>query len=160
MTFSRASGRWLPLAMLICLAVCRADARPKIVFWVDTHPGFPPREEWLPGDTPEALAKEMHYKNMSARAGSPKHYEKLKQLGFDAVGLLGFEGPFYDFDPSSDDAANLDPVQQTRNSRHYIGWAQDQRQFTCWGCRRYYDMIRFDQCLFCGDALLLLVARE
>jgi len=109
----------------VLLSLVGAEAKPKAVFWWDSHPGFPPREEWRPGDTPTALAKEMVYSNMAARPGSPRHYQRLKALGFDAVGLPGFEGPFQEFDPDSDEASNLDRVQQTRNQRYYIPWARE-----------------------------------
>ena len=102
-----------------------AHARPKALFWFDSHPCFPPRAEWKPGDTPAALAKEMRYTNMRGRPGSPAHYRKLKALGFDAVGLPGLDSAFPEFDPDSGDPANLDRVQQTRNARYYIRWARE-----------------------------------
>ncbi len=55
----------------------------------------------------------------------PWAYQRLKELGFDAVGLQGFEGPYRRFDPDRDDADNLDHVLQTRNRRCYIKWARD-----------------------------------
>ena len=109
------------LAFASCLVMLTglptAQGKPQIILWCDSHPGMPPRAEWLKGDTPMSLAHEMYYSNMKARDGSPWAYKRLKAMGFDAVGLQGFEGPYRQFDPDRDDADNLDHVMQTRNRR-------------------------------------------
>jgi hypothetical protein len=127
LTWLVCSQHWpvcLGLAFVL-LGAASARAKPQAVFWWDSRPGFPLPEEWQPGDTPTALAKEMHYSNRAARSGSRRHYQRLKELGFDAVGLSGFAGPFQEFDPDSDEASNLDRVKQTRNQRYYIPWARE-----------------------------------
>jgi hypothetical protein len=117
------------LALASCLftlaALPSAQGRPQIVLWCDSHPGMPPKADWRQGDTPMSLAHEMYYSNMKARDGSPWAYQRLREMGFDAVGLQGFEGPYRRFDPDRDDPDNLDHVMQTRNRRCYIKWARD-----------------------------------
>ena len=121
---SRALGRPMAALWLFLGLAATAGARPQAIFWWDSHPGFPPSSQWPAGATAAQMAQDYYYDRTNAPTGSPQAYVRLKELGFDAVGLPGPKGPKQVFDGGSDDAANLSGVNQLRNRQSYIPWAK------------------------------------
>lgn len=110
--------------MFGAVATDTAHARPKAIFWWDSHPGFPPSPQWPAGATAAQMAQSYSSEQTNAPTGSPQVYVRLRELGFDAVGLPGPKGPKQVFDGGSDDPDNLSGVNQLRNRQTCIPWAQ------------------------------------
>jgi hypothetical protein len=123
--FSIRQGGRVAGILLVWALAASGHARPQAIFWWDSHPGFPPLSEWPAGATAAQMAQDYYYNRTNAPTGSPQAYVRLKNLGFDAVGLPGPKGPKQVFDGGSDDPANLSAVNQLRNRQSYIPWAKE-----------------------------------
>lgn len=97
---------------------------PKLIFWYNGNPGFPPQSEWKSGDSAASLYKEMQYGNMASRPGSKEYFARLKALGFDEIFLNGFSGPYNQDRPNPVYPDDLSAFSQTRNYKYYIPWAK------------------------------------
>ena len=120
----RAVTRVVPTALALAAGLGGLQARPQAIFWWDSHPGFPHSSQWPAGATATQMAQSYSSEQTNAPTGSPQAYVRLKELGFDAVGLPGPKGPKQVFDGDSDDPANLSSVNQLRNRQSNIPWAQ------------------------------------
>lgn len=100
------------------------DVRSDLVFWYTIHPGFPPVTEWKQGDTAKSMYTEMLYGNMNARAGSKEYFKIMKDIGFNAVVLNGFHGPYNPRYTKPVFPDSLKQELQQRNADYYVKWSQ------------------------------------
>lgn len=100
------------------------DKKTRLFFWYTVNPGFPPQQEWKTQDTGISLYKEMQYGNMKSRHGSKEYFKRLKMLGFDAIVLNGFHGPYKPEIKQPIFPNDLEHFLQSRNYNYYIPWAK------------------------------------